>query len=204
MGLPQVEHEDWQIVLHTQRNRRSIHHTHSQFQSLHIGQLIEALGVRVLVWVLGIDTVHLGGLDQQVGVDLHRPERRGRIGSEIRVARATTDNHRTSLLKVSDRTKTDIWLGNRTHLDSSLHAGDNPHTLQRIGQGESVHHCRQHTHVICRGAVHPMFETIPATPDIACSQNDCDLHLQVAYSRHFGRDLFRHVWANAKPPWAGQ
>ena len=70
-------HSEIAVVSITRRPRSSTSRYPTRF---------EELGLRVLDRIGGVDTVDLGRLEQDLGLDLHRPQRRGAVGGEVRVA----------------------------------------------------------------------------------------------------------------------
>ena len=57
------------------------------FVCLCVGDVGKLGGRGVLFGVGGVDAIHTGALEQQVGFDFHRTERCTSIGSEERIAR---------------------------------------------------------------------------------------------------------------------
>ena len=55
-------------------------------------------------------------------MDLHRPERRRRVGREVGVARASGEDDDAALLEVALGAPPDVRLGDLADLDGGLHA----------------------------------------------------------------------------------
>src|SRR5262249_33222439 len=66
----QIKDDNWQTVFLADRNRSIVHHPYLLTQQrVGIGQTVVFLGIRVAVWVLVIDPVHLGCLEQYLCID---------------------------------------------------------------------------------------------------------------------------------------
>jgi hypothetical protein len=110
----------------------------------------------VLHGVLVVDAVDLGGLEDDVGADLHRAQRRGGVGGEVGVAGARDEDDDAALLEVADRAPADVGLAiSDISIAVSTRVG-HAEPLERVLQGEPVDHRREHAHVVGAGAVHAL------------------------------------------------
>src|SRR4029079_8179664 len=90
----------------------------------------------------------LGGLQQDLGPDLDRPQRRGGVGREVRVAGAGHEDRDATLLEVAHGAAADVRLGDLVHRDRAHDPHRDPHPLDRVLQREAVPDGRPHTDVI--------------------------------------------------------
>ncbi len=118
----QVEDDDGQLVVAAQRDRGRVHDLEVLLQHLEVGDAVEAPRVGVLDRILVVDAVDLGGLEQHLGVDLHRAQRRRGVGREVGIAGAGGEDDDPPLLEVADRAPADVRLGELLHLDRRLDA----------------------------------------------------------------------------------
>lgn len=165
-ALRQLEHLDREIVVAAEGDRRRVHDPDLLGQELVIGQARDHPRLGVLLGVPVVDPVDLGRLVEGIRTDLHRPQRGRRVGGEVGVARPGREDHDPPLLEVPDRPAPNVGLGHLGHLDGGLNAGRSPTLLERVLQGQRVHHGGQHTHVVGRGAVHPLRRPLEAAEDI--------------------------------------
>ena len=113
-----------------------------------------ALGVRVRHGVPVVDAVDLGRLEQDLGVDLDGAQRGGRVGREVRVAGAGHEDRDPALLEVADGAAADVRLGDLVHRDRGHDPGRDAGPLERVLEGQAVHHRREHADVVAGRAVH--------------------------------------------------
>src|SRR3989338_11549734 len=85
-GGMQVEDQDGDVVLHAEREGAGVHELEPFVYGRHVGDVLDELHLGVLLGVAGVDAVHLGGLEDHVGVYLGGAERRRRVGGEIGIA----------------------------------------------------------------------------------------------------------------------
>src|SRR5215467_1593671 len=70
----EIEHHDGELVIHAERDGGGVHHRQTPIERLdvtHPGKLHRG---GILGGIGGIDAVHLGGLEEDLGADLHRAE----------------------------------------------------------------------------------------------------------------------------------
>src|SRR6185295_2962848 len=80
-----VEDQDGHVVVHAEGDGGGVHHLELPLEDVQVGELAEADGGGVLLGVGGVDAVHLGGLHDDVRVDLHGAEGGGGVGGEVGV-----------------------------------------------------------------------------------------------------------------------
>ena len=123
----------------------------------------------------GVDPVHLGRLEDDVALDLHRAQGGRGVGGEVGVADARGEDHHPALFHVADGPPADEGLGDLAHLDGGEHAGEAAYALQGILEGEAVDHRGQHPHVIGGDAVHAVRAVGHAPEDVAAADDRGDL-----------------------------
>ena len=60
--------------------------------------------------------------------------------------------------------------------------------MQGIGQGQRIHHRRQHAHVVGGGPLHAVRQAILAAPDVAGADHDGDFDAQLAQAADLAGD----------------
>src|SRR5687767_14570254 len=83
-------------------------------------------GVRV------VNAIHFRRFKNDLRPDLIRAQGGRRVGGEIRIAGACSENHDASLFKMANSAAPNEHLGNFLHLDRGLDAGENVHLLESI------------------------------------------------------------------------
>ena len=77
--------------------------------------------------------------------------------------------------------------------------------LQRVHQGQGVHHSAQHAHIVGGRLVHAHFQAFFAAPQVARADHDTDLHTHFAdLFDALGDVLSRAFRADAVPLRSGQ
>ena len=140
-----------------------------------IGDLVKADGVGALDGILVVDTVDLGGLDQNLGTNLASAKGRGGVGRKVRIARTGGEDNDVALGQVIDGATANIGLADLVHLDSTHHAAGNIVVLEGILQGKRVHDGRKHAHIIGLGALHATGSAGHAAENVAAADNNADL-----------------------------
>src|SRR5258706_12292257 len=97
-----VEHRDRQLLVAAQRQRRGVHHLELARDGLVEAEAGIARRARVVPRVGGIDAVHLGRLDHDLGPHFRAAQRRRSIGGEEGIAGAGGEDHHLALLEVAD------------------------------------------------------------------------------------------------------
>src|SRR5436190_461203 len=84
--------------------------------------IVSLVAIGSLPRVLVVHAVDLGALDDHVGADLHRAERRRGVRGEVRVAGAGREDHDAPLLEVTHGAAPDVRLAQLHHADRALDA----------------------------------------------------------------------------------
>src|SRR5258708_17451558 len=101
--LAHVEDYDGEVIVHTKRDRRSIHYLGLFFQTFDEVNAFEPGCAGINHWIRGIDSVDLGGFQNYVRFDLCRAQRRRGIGREKRISGSGSKNHDSPFLQVANR-----------------------------------------------------------------------------------------------------
>ena len=163
-----------------QRRGSGVHDLEVAVEHLTVGDGVEALGVRVRLGVRVVDAVDVGGLHQDLSANLARPERRGGVGGEVRVASSGSVDSDASLLEVADGAATDVGLGDLAHLDGAHDTAVHPVALEAVLERERVNDCGEHAHVVALRTVHAGSRTLKAAEDVPATYDDGDLDAGLA------------------------
>mgnify|MGYP007114627272 CR=1 FL=1 len=92
-----------------------------------VGNLVKTDSIGALDGIFVVDTVNLGGFNQNLGADLARTKSRGGVGRKVRIARTGSKNNDVALGKVVDGATTNIgsqisfiWIALITRQGTSL------------------------------------------------------------------------------------
>src|SRR5690606_6661128 len=128
-----------------------------------------------------VNAVHLGGLHDDVGLDLQGPQGGGRVGGEIRTADARAENDDPVLLQVPDHPSPNERFGQGLDLDGRNVTGLEAFLLQGLLEGDAVDDGGQQAHLVGRRPVHARLGAAEAPEDIAAADHDGDLDAQGAH-----------------------
>ncbi len=188
-GLSQVEYAQRHAVVPAHHDGGGVHDVEPLVEHAVVGQPRIVTRIRILDRVIRIDAIHLGGLEQQLRLDLDRAQAGGGIGGEERVAGAGREDHGPALLEVPDRAAADVVLADLVDADRRHDARLQALLLERVLQRQRVHDGREHAHLVRGHAVHAGARQTRAAKDVAAADHDRDLH---AERLDFG-DLERHA-----------
>ena len=191
-GVSRLKTTIGRSVVHAEGDGGGVHHLQPLLEHLEIRDPIEARRRGIEHRVRVVDPVHLGRLQDHFGLDLHRPERRGRIGAEIRIAGAGAEHDDASFFQVADGPPADERLGHRAHLDRRDDAGDHVQLFERVLKRQRVDDRRQHPHVVRGGAIHAARARRDAAEDVAAADDDGRLHAHRLDFADLLGDLGRH------------
>ena len=158
------------------RHRGRVHHADAIGEEAVERHPREHRRVREAHRIAVVDPFDLGRLEERVGVDLHRAQRRGGVGREVRVARPPGEDDHPPLLEVPHRAPADVRLGDLPDLDRGLHARRHVGLLERVLEREAVDHRREHPHVVALRAVHPLARPLEPAEDVSTADDDPALH----------------------------
>src|SRR5256712_11067078 len=138
--LLDVEHDDGEVVVHAQGDGGRIHDLEAFVDHGDEGQLRVLGRAGILHGIVVVDAGDLGALEDDLGPDLHRAQRGGRVGGEIRVAGARREYDHTLLFQVSDRAPAGVGMGHFAHFAGGLATGDRAPLFVRGVHGERAEH----------------------------------------------------------------
>src|SRR5580704_8188519 len=197
--LVHVENDHRQVVVLAEAHGGKIHHLEPLPQDFHVGNLVVLHRVLHQHRVRTIDTFDFGTLQQNVGLDLHRPQACRRVGRKKWVPDASREDHNTAFLQMPHRPAANIWLRHLVHKYRGHHSALHPALLKRILQCYRIHHGRQHAHVVGGHPVHFLRLLRHPAKEIASSHNDPDLHAQLVDITNLLRDLSDLYGIQSKP-----
>src|SRR5205807_7715623 len=76
-GLPHAEDHHGHVVVFAERDGGGVHDAEVEAEDVVVGDQVEFGGFFVCFWVGGVDSVDGGGLEADVGLDLHGAEAGG-------------------------------------------------------------------------------------------------------------------------------
>ncbi len=118
-----------------------------------IGDALEHLRAGNFFRVGVINAVHARGFQNDLGLDFHGAQRRGRVGGKIGIAGAGGENHDAAFFQVARGAAADERLGHLMHFDGAHQAGVAALLFERVLQRQAVDDRGEHAHVIAGGAV---------------------------------------------------
>ena len=161
-------------------------------------------GLRVGSRIAGVDPVHVGGLEDDLGLDLQGPQDAGGVGGEEGVAGAGGKDDHAALLQVADGTAPDVRLGHRLHPDGGHHPGVHPDLLQHVLQRQGVDDGAEHAHVVGRDPVEPFPAGAGAPNDVAAAHDQGQVHAQGMHRLDLFGESLDHLEVEAEALVAGQ
>jgi len=194
----ELEHANWQVILPTERHRGGIHHPNPVDQEPIVAQLREHLSTLVAVGVSVVDALDLGRLEQGLGLNLHRPQRCRGIRREVRVPRASRENHHRAFFQMPYRPSPNVRLGHLTNLDGAHHSDGDPSLLEGVLERQGVDDRGEHAHVVALRAVHACASTLEAAKDVPTPNDDADLHSAALNLAELLGDLLERLHLNAE------
>ena len=171
-----------------QRKSSGIHHLKVAADDLIESNAGVAGCSRVFSRICAVNPVHLGRLEHDLSADFRAPQSSRRVGGEKRVARSGCKNNDFAFFQVLQSFGPDIGLDNALNADGRHHPGREAGLVHGVSECQSIHHSRQHTHVVGGRPVHADRAARNATKDVAPADDDSHLHTQ---ARHLC-NLFDH------------
>ena len=145
-------------------------------EHLVIGDGVELYGIGIGGGIAVVHAVDILGQQYHVGANLRRPQHRGGIGGEIRVAGAAAEDDHAALFQMTDGPGTDVRLCHGTDLQRCLHPHVHALLLQHVGHGHAVHGGGQHAHVVGPGTLDISLAVLHAAPEVAAADDHAHLH----------------------------
>src|SRR5271156_4519406 len=114
--LAHAEDHHGHIVVFAEGDGCGVHDSEIEAEDVRVGNLWKFGGFIVDFGVGGVDAVDGGGLEEDVGLDLHGAKAGGGVGGEEGVAGAGGKDDDTAFLEVAHGAAADIGLGDLVHL----------------------------------------------------------------------------------------
>src|SRR5690606_31614358 len=121
-----------------------------------------------------IDAVDLGGLEQQVGVDLDGAQGGAGVGGEEGVAGAGGEDGNAALFEVADGAAADVVLADVVDLDGAHDPDLAAELFQGVLHGQGVDDRGEHAHLVAGDAVHAGGGQAGAAEDVATADDQGD------------------------------
>src|ERR1039458_7394498 len=202
--LPHAEDHHGHVVVAAEGYGCGVHDAEVQAEDVRVGNLLELGDVGVDFGVGGIDAVDRGGLQQDVGFDLHGAQRGSGVGGEEGVAGAGGEDDDAALLQMAHGAAADVGLGDLVDLDGGHDAADDPELLDGVLQGDRIDHGGQHAHVVGRDAVHVDGLLGDAAKEVSASDDDADLAAECVDGGQFGGYFVNEDGVDAEARACGQ
>ena len=179
-GLENVHDTQWHVMVATQDQGRSIHDIESLVQCLIISQsLIQSSG-----WILhrvgSVDPIHLGGLDQQFGIDLDGSEAGRRIGGEEGITGAGREDDHPTFFQMPYGAAADVILAHLVNLECGHDPDWATVIFQCVLHGECVEDGRQHSHIVAGDPFQSFACRLCTANDVATPHHQPDLNAGIA------------------------
>ena len=158
-------------------------------QRIEVADFREALGLRVFHRVAIVNSIDLGGLENDLGGDLVGTQGGGRVGGAVRVTGTTAEDDHASFLEMTHRPPADERLGHLRHGNGGLDAGRHPLFFQRILQCHGVYHCGEHSHLVAGHPLDALLAALQSAKNIPSPNDDADLHAELCHLAHLRRDV---------------
>ena len=129
--LVHVENHDRDLVVHAKAEGGRIHDLQPFRERFSEREAIVEFRVRVSIWVSIIYAGDFCGFQDDVGANLARPQRRGRVGRKIRITCAGGENNNATKFEMADGAAQNEGLGHVFHFDGRLNTRFNPHLSER-------------------------------------------------------------------------
>src|SRR6516164_3086212 len=178
-GIVEIEHTQRQAVVAAHHDRGRVHDVEPVGKYLVEAEPCVARRLRVAQRIIGKDPVHLGRLQQHIGIDLDGAQRRRGIGGEERIAGTGGEDRHPSLFQMAHGAAADVVLAHLVDADSGHDAHVHPEALECILHGERIHHRRQHAHVVRCHPVHTGACQSRTAEDVAPADHHGELHLHL-------------------------
>src|SRR5580704_7379504 len=140
-----------------------------------MSQAIVASRGRIALRVRRIDSVNLRRLHNEIAGKLGAAQGRAGIGCKEWIAGAAGENHDPALAKMMQCRLARIRLAERGHWQSRESSRRLALLLDRIFEGERIHHRREHADRIGAGPLDALVRAFNASKKIAAADDDRDL-----------------------------
>ena len=185
----QIQDDNRQVVLSAKGDRCRIHDAEVAGDDFVEGNVGNEPGVGIARGIGRVYTLHLGRLDDHVGVHLDGPEHRGRVGGEVGVPGPSGEDHDPVLLEVPHGAAADVGLGQLRHPDGRHDPRVDSLLLEQILHGQRVHDRGQHSHVVRRNAIHPALAGDGPADDVPAPDHEPERNADIVNRPDLVRDV---------------
>ena len=174
-----VEDVDGQVVVAGHDGGGHVHDLEAAVVDFVVGDAVELRRRGVLLGVGGVDAVHAGTLEHDVGLDLDGTQRAARVGGKEGAARAAgADGDLTGLHGV-DGAPLAVRLTDGEHADGGEHLGGLADGFKRRRERQCINDGGEHAHLVALDAVKALRGTLEAAEDVAAAHDDGYLYASV-------------------------
>lgn len=175
--LLEVEDQHRNVILAAHRKSGHVHDSEFPAHGFRECEFIELGRGRILLRIRGVDTVNLGGFQQNVALQLGRSQRGAGVGREERVARSRGEDDDATLLQVTKRAASDEWLCDSADFDRRHDPAVHPVSDELLFQRQCIDDGAEHSHMV-RGCLVdvPALGQFGAADDVAAADDDRDLN----------------------------
>ena len=174
-----VEDVDGQLVVAGHDGGSHVHDLEAAVVDLVVGDAVK-LGCRgILLGVGGVDAVHAGTLEHDVGLDLDGTQRAARVGGEEGAARAAGADGDLACLHGVDGAPLAVRLTDGEHADGGEHLGGLADGFKRRRERQCINDGGEHAHLVALDAVEALRGALEAAEDVAAAHDDGYLYASV-------------------------
>ncbi len=195
----EIEDDDGDVIVHAEAEGGGVHDVEPLGEALLEGDGVVADGVGIFPWVAIVNTVHLGGLEDDVCTHLTGAEGGGGVGGEEGIPGAGGEDDDLAAVELALRLAADEGLCDVFHFDGGLDDAGDAMVLKRAFEGESIHDGGQHADVVCGGAVHAAGGGAGSAPEISTADDDAKLKSALHGLADFEGDAVHDFWRNVVP-----
>src|SRR5208283_3596851 len=152
----------------------------------------------------GIDAVDRGGLEQDVGLDLHGAQAGCGVCGKEGVSCAGGEDEDAAFFQVAHGAAADVRLGDLADFNGGHDAADQAELLDGVLQRDGVDDGGEHAHVVCGDAVHVDGLLGDAAEEVAASNDDSDLASEGVDSGDLGGHLVNEDSVDAEARTCGE
>lgn len=174
--LLEREHADRHVLVTTMGKGLRVHHPEVLVEAALVRRVPEELRIAVLARILVVQAVDVGGLENDLSLDLARPECRGVVGRAVRITRTAGQDDDVAALQMADRLLVQEGL-RRSGRDQSGHesALESADPREQIVQDDAVLDGCEHAKLVGGNAIHTLGGAGGAAEDVPAADHDGDL-----------------------------
>lgn len=203
-GFAHAEDHHGHVVVFTEGDSGGVHDAEVEAEDVAVGDLLEFCGFFVDFGVGGVDAVDGGGLEEDVGLDLHGTEAGGGVGGEEGVAGAGGEYDDATLFEMAHGAAADVGLGDFVHLDGGHDAAEEAELFDGVLKGDGVDDGGEHAHVVGGDTIHVDGLLGDSAEEVASANDDADLAAEGVNGGDFGGYFVDKDGVNAEAFACGQ